>query len=120
MKNRLKEIRKTLGLNQTEFGARVGVKQGSVAAYECGARAPLDTVILAICREFGVNESWLRYGDGDMFVKKSRDDQIAAFFGDVLKGDPDFRRRFVSVLARMTPDEWAFLERKAKELMDEP
>ena len=50
MNNRIKELRKSLGLNQTEFGERIGVKQGSIASYESGARTPLDTVINSICR----------------------------------------------------------------------
>ena len=64
MNERIKLLRKALELNQTDFGARIGVKQGTVAAYESGARVPLDSVIVSICREFGVSESWLRSGEG--------------------------------------------------------
>ena len=60
MNERIKLLRKALELNQTDFGARIGVKQGTVAAYESGARVPLDSVVVSICREFGVSESWLR------------------------------------------------------------
>lgn len=118
-KERIKEIRTTLGLSQTEFGLRVGVKQGTVAGYENGARVPLDTVVASICREFNVNEAWLRTGDGEMFRPTRRNDEITAFFGDILSSDPDFRHRFISVLARMTPDEWAILEAKIKEIAGE-
>lgn len=65
MNERIKLLRKALELNQTDFGARIGVKQGTVAAYESGARVPLDSVVVSICREFGVSESWLRSGEGD-------------------------------------------------------
>ena len=118
-KERIKEIRTTLGLSQTEFGLRVGVKQGTVAGYENGARVPLDTVVASICREFNVNEAWLRTGDGEMFRPTRRNDEITAFFGDILSSDPDFRHRFISVLARMTPDEWAILEAKIKDIAGE-
>lgn len=118
-KERIKEIRTTLGLSQTEFGLRVGVKQGTVAGYENGAWVPLDTVVASICREFNVNEAWLRTGDGEMFRPTRRNDEITAFFGDILSSDPDFRHRFISVLARMTPDEWAILEAKIKEIAGE-
>ena len=67
MNERIKELRKALGLNQTEFGERIGIKQGSVAGYESGIRTPLDSVILSMCREFNVNEEWLRTGEGEMF-----------------------------------------------------
>lgn len=119
MKDRIKEIRTTLGLSQIEFGLRVGVKQGTVAGYENGARVPLDAVVASICREFNVNEAWLRTGNGEMFRPTRRNDEITAFFGDILTSDPDFRHRFISVLARMTPDEWAILEAKIKEIAGE-
>lgn len=79
MKNRIKELRKVLNLNQTEFGTRIGLKQSAVTAYETGVRNPLDTVITSICREFNVSEEWLRTGSGEMFAQKkgfSFDDYI--------------------------------------------
>ena len=68
MKQRLRELRKTLNLNQTEFGNMIGVKQSTITGYETGKRIPLDSVIFSICREFNVNENWLRSGEGDMFL----------------------------------------------------
>lgn len=70
MNERIKELRKALQLNQTEFGSRIGVKQTTVAGYENGTRVPLDAVISSICREFDVNEDWLRNGEGEMLIKK--------------------------------------------------
>lgn len=119
MNDRIKILRKQLNMNQSEFGVRIGVKQGSVAAYECGARTPLDAVVSAICREFDVNETWLRTGEGEMFIEKSREEEIAAFVGDILKGEPDFRRRLVSVLAKMSVEEWQLLEKVARQLNEE-
>ena len=111
MQSRLKQIRKAIGLNQTEFGERIGVKQATVAAYECGARNPLDTVIKSICREFDVNENWLRTGEGEMFRKLTRDERIADFVADVLRDEPDsFRKRFISMLSSLNEDQWKMLE----------
>lgn len=64
---RIKELRKALGLTQTKFGDRIGLKQNSVALIETG-RPTSDQTIFAICREFRVNEEWLRTGAGEMFV----------------------------------------------------
>ena len=64
---RIKELRKALGLTQTKFGDRIGLKQNSVALIETG-RPTSDQTIFAICREFRVNEEWLRNGTGEMFV----------------------------------------------------
>lgn len=119
MNSRLKQVRKTLGINQTDFGARIGLNQSTIAGYESGIRQISPATILAICKEYNVSESWLRSGEGDMFRPVSRDEEIAAFVGDILSETPDFRRRFVAVLARMTPAEWELLEKKARELLED-
>lgn len=119
MNNRIRQLRKGLNLTQTEFGAKIGVKQTSIAGYEKGTRVPLDTVVSSICKEFGVNETWLRTGEGEMFIPQTRDEEIAAFMGDILQDKPDFRQKFIAILARMTPEEWAILEKKVLELADE-
>lgn len=68
MQDRIKDLRKKLKLTQVEFGERIGVKGNTITNYENGLRNPSDAVILSICREFGVNESWLRTGEGEPFV----------------------------------------------------
>lgn len=117
---RIRQVRKHYNMTQAAFGELIGVKANTVTGYETGNRAPSDAIITSICREFDVNEDWLRTGQGEMLIKKSRDQEIAAFMGDVLKGDPDFRRRFIAVLSRMTLEEWELLERKMREILDEP
>lgn len=68
MNTRIKELRKTLKLTQEDFGSRVGVKGNTIGNYELSLRNPSDAVIHSICREFNVNEDWLRFGKGDMFL----------------------------------------------------
>lgn len=68
MKNRIKEIRKELDLTQQEFADRLGIKRGAVANYELGRNTPIDAVVSLICREFKINEEWLRNGTGSMFI----------------------------------------------------
>lgn len=53
-----------------------------------------------------------------MFIQKTRETEISAFVGDILKGEPDFRQRLISVLARMTPEQWALLEQIATALVN--
>lgn len=117
MGERIKELRKALGLTQQEFADRIKVKRNTVATYEMGRSTPSDAAISLICREFNVNENWLRTGEGQMFIQVSRDEEIAAFIGDVLSGETgDFRRRLISVLARLDTDQWELLEHIAEEL----
>ena len=116
---RIKKLRKSLGLTQQEFSDRIKVKRNTVATYEMGRSMPSDAAISLICREFNVNETWLRTGEGDMFKPVNRDQEIADFMADVLKGEPDFRTKLISVMARLSADEWAMLERRARELAAE-
>ena len=110
MENRIKELRKSLGLTQTEFGDMIGVKGNTITNYEAGLRNPSNAIISSICRVFGVNEAWLRDGDGEMFVKKSRDEELAEFFGSVAGLDEGFKKRFLRILAELPEEWWEVLE----------
>lgn len=68
MNERIKEVRKALHMTQAAFAGRVGVKQQTIAMLEAGNSNPSEQLINGICREFRVNEEWLRTGAGDMFV----------------------------------------------------
>ena len=117
MNERIKELRKALGLTQQDFADRIGSVQNTITGYETGRRAPSNQVVALICREFNVNENWLRTGEGQMFIQVSRDEEIAAFIGDVLSGETgDFRRRLISVMSRLDADQWGLLEHIAEEL----
>lgn len=110
MNQRIRQLRKQLGLSQTEFGERLGIKQTTVAGYETGGRTPIDAVVSLICREFNVSETWLRTGEGEMFVTLSRDQKISEFIGDILGDEKaDFQRKMVGILAELSEDEWKVL-----------
>lgn len=83
MNERIKKLRKELDLTQQEFADRISVKRGAIANYEIGRNIPSDSVVSLICREFNVNEEWLRNGAGEMFVPvpSSALDALAAEFG---------------------------------------
>lgn len=66
MEKRIKELRKSKKLTQTEFGARLGVKGNTITNYEKGLRLPSDAIITSICREFNVRREWLETGEGKM------------------------------------------------------
>lgn len=69
MKDRIKKLRKALDLTQQKFADRLGMKQNTIATYEMGRAVPSDPAIKSMCREFGVNEAWLRTGQEPMFAK---------------------------------------------------
>ena len=68
MNNRIKFLRKSLNLTHQEFADKLIIKRGAVSNYESGRNQPIDAVISLICREFNVNENWLRSGEGEMFL----------------------------------------------------
>ena len=111
MNERIKKLRKALDLTQQEFADRIGVKRNTIATYEIGRNTPLDAVIASICREFGASEEWLRTGAGEMFVKVSKNEALAAQIETFLEGGTDsFRERLVSLLIRLSPEQWKALE----------
>ena len=118
MNERLKLLRRELQLNQTEFGNRLGLKQSAVANYENGTRQPLDTVITSICREFGVNEEWLRTGEGEMFVPRTKNQVITDFMADLVMEDDSFKKRIIEALAQLDAKDWEELERIALKVLE--
>ena len=114
-------IQDKTGGNKSKFARKLNVTPAYISKL-CKDKEtiPSDRTIADICREFNVNEDWLRTGRGDPDIQLSRDEELAQFFGEVMKGeDPDFRRRLLSVMSRLTTDEWALLERMAWKLVDE-
>lgn len=92
LKGRLKALRKELRLTQQEFADRVGISRGNIGAYEVGKNAPSDAVISLICREFHVNEEWLRTGNGEMFVEETPDEEFMRMAKAVASGDTETDR----------------------------
>lgn len=120
MKERIKKIRKTLDLTQQKFADQLGVKRNTVGQWECGINPLTDQTIVSICREFNVNEEWLRNGTGDMFLELDVEDQLMEWAGKVLSAqDSNFKKRFVTMLMNLSESEWEFIERKAKELVSD-
>lgn len=120
MNERIKKLRKELDLTQQEFADRISVKRGGIANYEIGRNEPTDSVISLICREFHVNEEWLRTGQGEMFIKQTRDEQIASFIGAIQMDENDsFKKRLISMLSALDESEWEMLERMALKLYEE-
>lgn len=117
MNERIALVRKSLGLTQEKFAEQVGLSRNFMWMIESGTRVPSDRTISDICREFNVNETWLRTGEGEMFNQITRSEKITAFLTEITKEDgDDFKRQFVEVLADLEPEDWKFLERFAKKL----
>lgn len=123
MNERIRLLRKELGLNQSDFGNKIGVKQGTVAGYESGARTPLDAVVSSICREFDVNEEWLRTGEGEMFEQMTEQQKLLKYTGMLLK-DKDSAivnaiQSFIVTYEQLDDTSKATLEKIAQQFIDD-
>lgn len=115
MNIRIAEVRKAVNLTQEKFAAQLGLSRNFLWMIEKGDRVPSDRTIADICREFNVNENWLRTGEGEMF--NPQDEKLAAFVGSLVADDSDpFKRHMVELLADLTPEEWKLLEKMAERL----
>lgn len=120
MESRIKEIRKVKGLTQQEFSDRIGVKRNTIAQYESGRNAPIDAVIALICREFSISETWLRTGEGEMCQPRSRNEELLEFAAKATEAGPgDIRAQLLTVMARLTDDQWQVLADVARQLVAE-
>ena len=120
MNDRIKEVRKMLGLTQQKFADSIGVKQNTVAQYEMGRNIPMDSVVNLICAKFNINETWLRTGEGEMKREMSRNEEIAEYLGALFSGKhSDFERKFISAVSQLSPEQWALMEDFVKKLAAE-
>ena len=117
MNERIALVRKSLGLTQEKFAEQVGLSRNFMWMIESGTRVPSDRTISDICREFNVNETWLRTGEGEMFNQITRSEKITSFLTEITEDEgDDFKRRVVEMLAELEPEDWKLLERMAEKL----
>ncbi len=117
MNERLKALRKHLGLTQKEFAEKLNIKRGAIANYEIGRNEPIDAVVSLICDKFNVNEKWLREGTGEMFRKLDKEQELAQLTADLFREEEDsFKYRLITALSRLDEKDWELLEKIAKEI----
>lgn len=106
MKNRIKTLRSELGLTQQAFAEKLGTSRNNIAGYETGTRIPSDAVVSLICNKFNVSEKWLRTGEGEPFVEKSKREQIIGYLNMLSDVSENVRNRFADALDAMDEDDW--------------
>lgn len=93
---RVKEVRKTLGLTLEKFGDRLGIQKAAVSKIEKGENSLTDANIKAICREFSVDYMWLTTGEGEMFVET--DDDFFERIDRIMAGENETRKNMFKAL----------------------
>ncbi len=110
MNERIKLLRKTLGLTLEKFGRNLGVGNTAISKIEKGERNLTEQMFLAICREYNVNSDWLRTGEGEMF--SDDEDYLFRWVGKVLKDKPEsLKKRLLNFLSSLDESDWEALEK---------
>lgn len=113
---RVKQLRKFLDLTLEKFGDRLGVTKVAISNIENGKRAVTEQMSKAICREFNVNEDWLRNGVGDMF--KQRDGTFSEILSELDDSDDDFIKSFITVYMELDEDSKEVLRQIATKMSE--
>lgn len=119
MNERIKKLRQELGLSQDEFGRRLGVTRGAVTNIELNKVEPKPLFVDLICREFNVNEEWLRTGEGEMFKPKSRNEELFEFVTNAIGKPTGIQAKLLSIMARLTDEQWKVLNDISNEMAKE-
>lgn len=106
LKERIKEIRKSSGLSQRDFGKRISVSDSAISKIEAGENTPSDQTLRLICQEFRVNYSWLKDGTGEPFLPEDADESVYR----VMLGESEFAKKVFRAMAKLPPKAWDVLE----------
>lgn len=117
-KDRISIVIQKSGLNKTKFAERLNISQAFLSQMCSGIRTPSDRTIADICREFRINEKWLRTGEGEMEIADTQRDKLQNFFADVLATAPDERSAFVAALDDLPPEFWPLVAELARKYVD--
>ena len=120
LKDRIKCLRNNQKLSQTEFGESLGAGIGAIKNLEAGITTLKPAMADLICRLYNVDPVWLETGQGEMFRKLSRQEQIADFVGKALADDSDdFVRQTIAMLATLDEAGWQKLKAAAEAITEE-
>ncbi len=106
---RVREIRKSLGLTLEKFGEKLGVKKNAISQIETGRNSLTDQMTKAICREFGVDYIFLTTGEGEMFVDS--DDDFMEKIDRIMAGESDIRKNAIKALVNASTEDIEALDR---------
>lgn len=111
MKERIKELRLSLGLSQESFGKKIGITRASVCQIENGVNSVANSTLKAIISVYGVREEWLVNGTGDMYPQLTKEELVAQIVSSALGSDcDDFVLNTFIALGQLSPKEWQIVK----------
>ena len=115
--DRIALLIKDLGITRSSFADRIRVSRPFVSELCSGVKQPSDRTIADIAREFGVSLAWLEDGEGEMYVKRSANEELGLLVANIMSdADDSFRKRFITLLMALPPEDWGKIERFIDEL----
>lgn len=120
MKDRIKKLRKLLGLNQTDFGSQIGASQAMITSYETGRVIPDESMRILICNHFGIRREWLELGEEPMKIADmpNSPEMLVPDLIAVLSEYPAVLDMFQRVVGHMTPADWQRLNSLLDEVLE--
>lgn len=118
LKDRILKIRKDNGLTQDAFAKKLNLSKNFVWMLENGERVPSDRTISDICREFEINDEWLRTGKGDMKSENCKDNRYLSNVGKLQRADDETIMRWVNAIAETDPKVLKAVEEFMKKLFE--
>ena len=119
LNERINTLISTLGIRKTAVADRLNVSQAFVSQLCAGKTNPSDRTISDICREFNVNEEWLRTGEGEMFKPKSRNEELFEFVTNAIGEPTGIQAQLLTVMAQLSVEQWELLDDMAHKLARE-
>lgn len=113
---RIREVRKALGLTLEKFGEKIGMKKNSVSQLENGKNSVTEQVVKAICREYNVDYMWLTTGDGEMFI--DTDDDFIERIDRIMAGENEARKSLFKFMLELSDEDIAALDRLMKKAIE--
>ena len=113
---RIREVRKALGLTLEKFGEKIGMKKNSVSQLENGKNSVTEQVVKAICREYNVDYMWLTTGDGEMFI--DTDDDFIERINRIMEGEDEARKSLFKFMLELSDEDIAALDRLMKKAIE--
>lgn len=113
---RIREVRKALGLTLEKFGEKIGMKKNSVSQLENGKNSVTEQVVKAICREYNVDYMWLTTGDGEMFI--DTDDDFIERIDRIMAGEDEARKSLFKFMLELSDEDIAALDRLMKKAIE--
>lgn len=116
--DRISKVVEESGLTKTAFGEKINLTPSSISKLMNGTQNPSDRTLIDIADKFNVREDWLRTGEGPMRMERTREEELQAFFANVLKDNVPNRKEIILALSKMPAEWWEATSRMIVEAAD--